>query len=196
MKGISLRYLILILPLLSLWGYKEVQGLLTKPQAILVLGGSTAKLERERFTAKFARQHPNLPILISGGGDGTEEITRKVFINQGIESHRVEFDKEASDTVANFTTTVDKLQQRGIKSVYLITSDYHIRRASVVAEIILGSRGINFQPVAVPSEQTKPEPIEKSVRDGVRSILWLATGLTVEKKPSNPQQIEVKGSGE
>lgn len=194
-KGISLRYIFLTLPLvtlLTIWGYKEIRGLFVQPEAILVLGGSTAKLERERFTAKFAREHPNLPIIISGGGDGVEQVTRKVFQKQGVENKRIEFDKEASDTVANFTTTVDKLHKRGIKSVYLITSDFHMRRASVIAEIVLGSRGIDFKPVAVPSKQSKPEPVEKAVRDGFRSIVWLATGFTVEKNASNPQKIEVR----
>ena len=49
-------------------------------------------------------------------------------------------------------------------------------RASVIGEIVLGSRGIDFQAVSVPS-QANSEPIEKSIRDGVRSIVWVATGL-------------------
>ncbi|MBD2343719.1 YdcF family protein [Anabaena subtropica] len=156
-------------------GYKEAKISYTQPQAVIVLGGSTRNLEREKFTAKFARQHPNLPIWISGGSPPL--YTKKVFAKAGIDPRRLYLDYEAVDTVTNFTTLVDELESRGIKSVYLITSDFHMRRASVIGEIVLGSRGINFQPISVPSSQS-PEPIEKSFRDGARALIWVATGYT------------------
>ncbi len=163
------------LPLLIWWGYKEVQSQFLQPQAMLVLGGSTRHLEREKFTAEFARKHPNLPIWITGGSPPSS--TQQVFIKAGIDPQLLHLDYEAVDTVTNFTTLVDDLQTRGIKRVYLITSDFHMRRATVIGEIILGSRGIDFQSVSVPSAKT-PEPIQKSIRDGARAILWVATGYT------------------
>jgi hypothetical protein len=53
-----------------------------------------------------------------------------------------------------------------------------MRRAKVIGEIVLGSRGITFKPVSVPSSSSQPEPIGKSIRDGVRSLVWVATGYT------------------
>lgn len=173
-SGISSRLMLLILPLTLLWGFKKVQNVFVQPQAILVLGGSTKRLEREKFTADFAKQHPNLPIWISGGSP--PGVTKKVFIKAGINSKRLYLDYRANNTVENFTTLVDDLQKRGIKKLYLVTSDYHMRRATIIGEIVLGSRGIDFQAVSVPS-RTNSEPIEKSIRDGVRSIFWVATGL-------------------
>ncbi|AFY33673.1 YdcF family protein [Calothrix sp. PCC 7507] len=163
------------LPLLVWWGYKEVKSQFVQPQAVVVLGGSTKYLEREKFTADFARKHPDLPIWISGGSP--PRYTQKVFAKAGVDPHRLHMDYEAVDTVTNFTTLVDDLQARGIKSVYLITSDFHMRRASIIGEIVLGSRGIEFKAVSVPSAKPS-EPIEKSVRDGARAILWVATGYT------------------
>jgi uncharacterized SAM-binding protein YcdF (DUF218 family) len=87
----------------------------------------------------------------------------------GIERNRLHLDRRAVDTVTNFTTLVDELQAQGIDSVYLITSDDHMRRARVIGEIVFGSRGIVIKPLAVPSRR-KPEPIEKSLRDGARAI--------------------------
>ncbi|MBD2205414.1 YdcF family protein [Calothrix sp. FACHB-1219] len=163
------------LPLLMWLGYKEVKNQIVQPQAVLVLGGSTKNLEREKFTADFAKEHPNLPIWISGGSP--PRSTQKVFTKAGVDPERLNLDYEAVDTVTNFTTLVDDLQARGIKSVYLITSEFHMRRACVIAEIVLGSRGIEFKAVPVPSKNTS-EPLEKTFRDGARAILWLATGYT------------------
>ncbi|MBD6614540.1 YdcF family protein [Komarekiella sp. 'clone 1'] len=173
--GKTFRFMALVLPLAMWWGYKEVQNQFVQPQAVLVLGGSTRRLEREKFTAQFARKHPNIPIWITGGSP--PKSTQRVFTKAGIDPKRLHLDYQAVDTVTNFTTLVDDLQARGINSVYLITSDFHMRRACVIGEIILGSRGIELKPVPVPSEKS-PEPIEKSIRDGVRAILWVATGYT------------------
>lgn len=161
------------------WGYQEMHTKFVQPQAILVLGGSTSKLERETFTADFARKYPRLPIWISGGSP--PRVTRRVFVNAGIDTKRLHLDYRANNTVENFTTLVDDLEKSGIKSVYLITSDYHMRRARVIGEIVLGSRGIDFKPVPVPSKKSS-EPIEKSIRDGVRAIVWVATGFTATEE--------------
>ncbi|MDX2230687.1 MAG: YdcF family protein [Leptolyngbyaceae cyanobacterium bins.349] len=143
-----------------------------QPTAILVLGGDPA---REDFAAEFARQHPSLPIWISSGSN--QEYTEGVFSDAGIDFHRLHIDRTAQDTVSNFTTLVDELQQRGISSVYLITSDYHMRRAQVIGEIVFGSRDISLKPISVPSSEDA-ESVLKAVRDGARAVLWVTTGHT------------------
>lgn len=177
-KG-KLLLLLLSVPI-ALFLVRQIQTYLDRPQAILMLGGSSPHLERERFTARLAHQHPNLPIWISSGGSNPnpyEASTRLVFEELGIDPSQVTFDYQAQDTVTNFTTLVDELQARNIHSIYLVTSDYHMPRARLVGEIILGSRGIHFRPVAVPSEE-QPEPLEKTLRDGARAVLWVVTGHT------------------
>jgi uncharacterized SAM-binding protein YcdF (DUF218 family) len=178
--GKTFRFMAFALPLAMLWGYKEVKNQTLQPQAVLVLGGSTKNLEREKFTADFAKKHPSLPIWISGGSP--PRSTQKVFAQAGVNANRLNLDYQAVDTVTNFTTLVDELQAQGIKSVYVITSDYHMRRARVIADIVLGSRGIEYKTVPVPSQQPS-EPIEKSFRDGARAILWVATGYTGAEDP-------------
>lgn len=143
-----------------------------QPDAILVLGGSP---DREKFTAKFAHEHPKLPIWISSGSP--REYSEWLFSEAGIDLNRVTLDYQAVDTVTNFTTLVDRLHEQGIRSVYLITSDYHMRRAQVIGEIVLGSRGIQIKPVSIPSNQSE-EPLSKAIRDGGRAILWITTGRT------------------
>ncbi|CDN10347.1 MAG: YdcF family protein [Richelia sp.] len=171
--------MLIFLPLSVWWTHKEIKAQLITPQAVLVLGGSTKYLEREKFTAQFARQHPNLPIWITGGSPKIS--TEEVFQKAGISPKRLNLDYEAVDTVSNFTTIIDDLESRGIKSVYLITSDFHMPRAKVVGDIVLGSRGIYLKSVPVPSRES-PEPIQKSVRDGARALVWVATGFNISKK--------------
>lgn len=173
----------LVLPIVLWLGYKEIYSYFEQPQAVLVLGGSTSALEREKFAAKLALQYPDLPIWISGGSPN-QEFTKRVFAKAGINPSRLHLDYQAVDTVTNFTTIVDELENRGIKSVYLITSDYHMRRAQIIGEIVLGSRGIEFKPVSVPSSLS-PEPIEKAIRDGARALLWVTTGHTGATLPKN-----------
>ncbi|AFZ31942.1 protein of unknown function DUF218 [Gloeocapsa sp. PCC 7428] len=168
----------LVLPLILLWGYKEIKSQLEPPQAILVLGGST---KREKFAAQFARKHPDIPIWVSGGTP--KDYAEGVFTDAGIDLSRLHLDYRAVDTVTNFTTLVDEFQSQGINKIYLITSDYHMRRARVIGSIVLGSRGMEFQPVPVPSERS-PEPVEKVLRDGARALLWLTTGRTGASLPS------------
>ncbi|MBW4662707.1 MAG: YdcF family protein [Chroococcus sp. CMT-3BRIN-NPC107] len=167
--------LTLALPVLLWMGYKQVRSLET-PQAVLVLGGSSTKLERERVAAKLALQYPNLQIWVSSGSTNENYVTR-VFAKAGISPQRLHLDYQAKDTVTNFTTLVDDFQSRGIKRVYLVTSDYHMRRARLVGEIVLGSRGIDLQPVVVQSKIVQ-ETRSKALRDGVRAVLWVVTGHT------------------
>ncbi|PSB10829.1 YdcF family protein [Pleurocapsa sp. CCALA 161] len=151
-------------------GFKPAHLKITSsPEALLVLGGHE---ERERYAAQLAQQHPDLPIWISSGSP--QAYAQEIFQNAGIKSDRLHFDYRASDTVTNFTTLVDELKTQGIDSVYLITSENHMQRAKVIGDIVLRSRGINFQPISVPSKNP-PEPIEKTVRDGVRAFFWLIT---------------------
>jgi uncharacterized SAM-binding protein YcdF (DUF218 family) len=161
-----------LLPLIAWFGVRELRLHFQQPDAILVLGGST---DREKFTVEMARKHPGLPIWISSGAP--REYTESVFAEAGVSLDRLHLDYQAVDTVTNFTTLVDTLKAQGVKSVYLVTSDYHMRRAQVIGEIVLGSRGIDLKPVTIPSGE-EPEPLSKAVRDGGRAVLWVTTGRT------------------
>lgn len=168
----SFPWLLLLLPI-ALWlGVRLGRMYFEQPDAIVVLGGSP---EREKFVAQFAQTHPNLPIWISSGSP--REYTEWVFSEAGVDLKRLTLDYQAVDTVTNFTTIVDELHQDGVRSVYLVTSDYHMRRAQVIGEIVFGSRGIQLKPIAIPSNQPE-ESWTKALRDGGRAILWITTGRT------------------
>ncbi|HEY9815461.1 MAG TPA: YdcF family protein [Candidatus Obscuribacterales bacterium] len=163
---------LLLVVLLGVWGYQRLMASFHSPEAVLVLGGS---LDREQFAADFAHTYPDLPIWVSSGSN--PEYAQWVFEEANIDLDRVHLDYRAVDTVSNFTTLVDDFKSQGIDRIYLITSDYHMRRARIIGEIVLGSRGISFEAIAVPSDRS-PESINKVLRDAARSILWVTTGYS------------------
>jgi len=152
--------------------FHQVRAWIVQPQALFVLGGDP---KREAFAAEFAQQHPDLPVWVSSGSPA--EYSEWLFSEWGIAQERVHLDYQAVDTVTNFTSLVEQFEQQNINSVYLVTSDYHMRRAQTIGLIVLGSRGIEFQPLIVPTGRS-PEPWGKVIRDGARSIFWLVTGHT------------------
>lgn len=166
------------------WGYKQVQVWLLQPEAVFVLGGEE---ERERHAAVLAQKYPDLPIWISSGSP--KWYAEKIFTNAGISRDRLHLDYRARDTVTNFTTIVEDLQASGIDSVYLVTSEHHMRRARIVGEIVFGSRGIAIKPSVVASDYP-PEPWRKSARDGTRALLWLTTGCSGEDREELRQWLD------
>lgn len=142
------------------------------PQAILTLGGGP---ERETFTAEFAQEHPHLDIWVSSGILPAKALA--IFENANIPTERIHLDYSAVDTVTNFTTLVDDFHKRHIQHIYLITSDFHIPRSKTIATIVLGSQGITFTPISIPSKKPR-ESIFRIVRDGGRSLLWIVSGRT------------------
>lgn len=158
------------------------------PQAILMLGGN---LDREAFTANFARQHPELKIWVSSGLPRSKAI--QIFSAAGIDRDRVRLDYQAVDTVTNFSTLVGELKQQEIRHVYLVTSTYHMRRASAIATIILGSQGIAFTPLTVPSRDPAESWLQVA-RDTGRAVFWAFTGHTAATL--NPQYYHLRDVAE
>ncbi|BAZ24831.1 hypothetical protein NIES4073_57310 [Kalymmatonema gypsitolerans NIES-4073] len=142
------------------------------PQAILTLGGG---IEREQFTAQFAQAYPSLDIWVSSGIRPNK--AQEIFRAAGISDQQVHLDYRAIDTVTNFTSLVQDFKNRNIQHLYLITSDFHMPRAKVIATIVLGSQGITFTPISIPSNEPT-ESFVRILRDSGRSIFWVFTGRT------------------
>jgi uncharacterized SAM-binding protein YcdF (DUF218 family) len=171
-KRLKLRQIIAAALLGGGLAYFQFRPAPKPPDAVLVLGGEP---RREQFAAEFAKQHPDLPIWVSGGSN--PEYAEWIFRQAGVPDKLVHLDYAAVDTLTNFTTIADKLRSQNISSVYLITSDYHMRRSQWIGQVVLGSRGIQFQPVSIPTDKLA-EPLEKAVFDGLRAVFWVATGDT------------------
>jgi uncharacterized SAM-binding protein YcdF (DUF218 family) len=168
-----------VLGLLALTGWLAVQMALAQrqpptPQAILVLEGQTSRVRRG---AELAQQHPALPVWVSGNPAG-QPLNAAIFRQAGVAADRIHYDHCATDTVTNFTCTVADLAERRIHHVYLVTSDYHMERSRAIAAVVFGSRGIVVTPVAIAAPDRRPESPLRTLRDILRSLVWLATGKT------------------
>lgn len=144
------------------------------PQAVLVLEGNS---DRVRFAAQFAKSRPTLPIWVSGNPKGVNR-NRNIFRQVTASEQQIYYDFCATDTVTNFTCNVETFVARNIQHVYLITSDYHMERSLAIAALVFGSRGIVVTPVPVSSEKYLAGAPLETVRDCIRSIVWIMTGWT------------------
>lgn len=142
------------------------------PQIFLVLGGSQ---DREKYTAQLAQDYPSLDIWVSSRQSPEQIYT--AFREEDISKTRILIDSRAADTVTNFTSLVQDLKDQDIRHLYLVTSDYHMPRSEAIAFVVLGSQGIAYTPVNVPSTQPR-EAWFKTIRDVGRSVLWIVTGRT------------------
>lgn len=145
-----------------------------KPQGILVLGGNKTRFE---FAAQFSHLHPNLNILVSDYFSNLEE-NRDIFQQAGISDKKIDYDFCPTDTVTNFTCSIDYFKQQNIQHIYLITSDYHMTRSRAIGTLVLGSQGIMITPVSVASQGYPPETKIRVIRDCIRSLIWILTGRT------------------
>ncbi len=140
------------------------------PQAILTLGGD---IYREISAARFAQMYPNLDLWISSGSS----LTARQEAIKAIPPHQLHLDRRAVDTVTNFTSLVADFKNRKFHHIYVITDDYHMRRAKAIAIFVLGSQGIAFTPVSIPTNK----PVEswwRVLRDVFRALLWIFTRHT------------------
>ena len=147
---------------------------------------------REHYAAKLAIQYPELPIWVSFGSP--QAYAKRIFAQAGIASHRLNLNYRARGTVTNFTSLVANLQSQDIDCVFLITSANHMGRASIIGEIVFGSRGITIIPISVPAKADTESP-QKTLRDSVRAVLWLVTGTTGDNLACTNYRQAAKNNG-
>jgi len=137
--------------------------------AYLVLGGS---IQREIHAAELAKQHPEIPILISTGSE--DPCIWLIFQRDNAPIDRIWLEDCAQSTFGNFYFGTPILQQWDVRKVGLITSGSHLPRAMWLAQVLLGAHGIWVEPEIV-SEQGVPGNQESWAKTGLdlgRSLVW------------------------
>jgi uncharacterized SAM-binding protein YcdF (DUF218 family) len=104
---------------------------------------------RERLTTalQIAQASPAAPIVLSGAATVTDKAECDVMADwleqAGIPRERMLLDREATVTTANVLRTIAMLRTHtGVNAVRFVTSDYHMRRASVIFRIALLRSGL------------------------------------------------------
>lgn len=143
----------------------------------LVLGGS---ITREIYVANLAKYHPEIPIIISQGSD--DPCIFFIFQRKGASMDNVWLEKCADSTFGNFFFTIPLLKKWGVHKVKLITSGNHLKRAKLIAKILLSSQGIALELEEVKEYQGIPgnqENALKTTLDITRSLLWAFCGQLI-----------------
>ncbi|MCT7982231.1 YdcF family protein [Laspinema sp. A4] len=138
--------------------------------AILVLGGS---IKREMYVTQFAKQNPDLPIVISQGS--ASPCVQLIFERDRAPNQNVWLERCAYSTFTNFTFSGELLKQWNVKKVKVITSETHLPRAKWLAQILLGAKGIAVE-IETVQEEGIPGNQEfwlKTALDVTRSLIWV-----------------------
>jgi len=130
--------------------------------AVIVLGagvnGTTPSLAlqtRIRAAEQYLREHPEIPVVLSGGQGNGEDITeaeamRRALVADGVDPARLLLEERSSDTEENFAYSKALLAKHGIDTdtavIAVVTNDFHIRRACLIA----GREGLTT--LGVPAE--------------------------------------------
>ena len=119
--------------------------------AIIVLGagvnGETPSLTlrtRIKAAADYMEQHPDVPVVLSGGRGAGEDITeaecmrRELWTNSEEWNQRYLLENQSTSTAENFKFSKVLLEECGIDTdtavIAVVTNDFHIFRAKLIAQ--------------------------------------------------------------
>jgi len=118
--------------------------------AVIVLGagvnGETPSLIlRSRIDAAgdYLEQHPDIPVVLSGGRGPGEDISEaeamgRALRSAGVPEERLLLEEQSASTAENFAYSKQLLQDRGVDTdtavIAVVTSDFHCFRAHLIAQ--------------------------------------------------------------
>ena len=138
-----------------------------RQHAFVVLGyalnsdGSLKQEAKDRCDVAYesAMKYPNTLIFVTGGGTASKNKTvteggqmKDYLVNiKGLDESRIVVEDKAMDTIQNAKKTVVKLIEHEIKTITVITSDYHIRRGSILfkGESMLAAERLGIEPIEI-----------------------------------------------
>jgi uncharacterized SAM-binding protein YcdF (DUF218 family) len=148
-----------------------VEKPLEKADAIMVLGGSSTFVERTQKAAELYRQGiaPKIYLTDDGGRGGWSRIehrnpkfverARNNLIEQGVPADSIEvLASVVEGTIDEARLFANKAEAENLKSVLLVTSAYHTRRARWVFERVLIGRNIEIGIGSPPPGIQTPPP--------------------------------------
>lgn len=139
---------------------------------ILELGGNPARLYR---VIELARQYPDAKVIISS--EGSPDHVVGLLRGAGIPDDRFILDFKAWDTVTNFTHTLQLAKSYAPGIIYVVTDQFHMKRAMAIATAVYFLSGMRIIPSPyMGSEPHDPEDPKYVRDDRFRAWLWRLTG--------------------
>ena len=106
-----------------------------------------------------AIKYPNSKIYLTGGGTAknntnvTEAGQMKDYLvkEKGLNENRIVIETKAMDTIQNAKNTMKQLYENNIKTITVITSDYHIRRGNILFKgtSLVMAQTLNKNPIEI-----------------------------------------------
>jgi uncharacterized SAM-binding protein YcdF (DUF218 family) len=150
--------------------YLIVEKPLAKADAILILGGSSVYVERTQKAAVLYKQGVSSKILLTDDGENAGwsqreqrnpsfvDLARNELMSQGVPADAIDLvEPKESGTIYEAAATREIVQANHLKSILIVTSAYHTRRALWTFEKDFADNSveatIGIEP-AMPGQQT------------------------------------------
>lgn len=140
------------------------------PEIIVVLGGgvapdgraAAATIARAKRAGLTSRSRPDVPIIVSGdrpagatSGPSEAAMMRDEIVAVGVDPERILLEDESRDTIGNAVLVAARyLQGLEPRSIHLISSPFHLQRATETFRHVLG---FAWQIQAVAADETQDD---------------------------------------
>lgn len=173
------KFLIIFVFLITVWIFLApilaerliVEKMLEKADAIVVLGGSSVFIERTQKAAQLFKQGIAPKIVLTNDGTNAGwskkewrnppyvELAKQSLIGQGVPSEAIEIlPEQVNGTFDEAELLQKKTVENGWKSVLIVTSAYHTRRALWTFEKVFAETETEIGIASAPTGQQTPSP--------------------------------------
>ena len=101
---------------------------------------SSALLRRIGYGERAARDHPEAPVLCSGGvgraGPSEASIMARVLIGRGLPAERLILDEDSFDTLQSVAAVTRLSRTRGGARAIICSDDYHLPRIRMMLRVL------------------------------------------------------------
>lgn len=177
---------ILLLPQLIVWGLACLPGRAEKCDCMILLGARvrpdgrcTTTLRKRCEAAAEAYQRGIAPVIIASGGQCSGEpsaeapVMRAELISLGVPEDAIETEDRSKTTAENMRFSRVIMEERGFRTAAVVTTDYHIFRALMLAR----REGISARGVKAPHSR-KPASV---FRAGYRECYSMIKNLVFKQ---------------
>lgn len=162
-------------PLIAKWLIVEVP--LEKADAIFVLGGSAAYLERTEKASYIYKQGIAKKIFLTDDGEQAGwseskrrnpsfvELARENLIANGVKEEDIEtLNPQVKNTFQEIKLILETAEQKSFQSILIVTSAYHTRRTKIILESMESNTKVGILHAATGWQMPSPESWWLSVK--------------------------------